>query len=153
MRPLCCRRCGKVDAFHSHGRYQRFVDDLEIYVARFRCISCALDLSVLPRFAMPYRNRSVEVVDHYFRASDEERRKMGGHDTLRRYWEQWEENWQVVARTAGVMADCARMAWQSLIERFGSIALGQCKLVNRYGQAFLRSYIVHAVNENDAFVQ
>ena len=110
-------------------------------------------ISVLPSFAMPYRNRSVEVVDRYFRASDEERRNMGGHDTLRRYWREWVNNWQVVARMIGVMADSARMAWQSLIKRFGSIALGQCELVNCYGQAFLRSYIVHVVNENDAFVQ
>lgn len=84
------------------------------------------------------------VVDRYFSASDEERRNLGGHDTLRRYWKAWTGHWQVIARTLGEQADCARTAWQRLTERFGTVAEGQCELVNGYGQALLGRYMVHS---------
>ncbi len=142
-RPEICPRCDSLNAFHSKGNYSRFVDTVEIYVVRFCCKICALDVSVLPDFAMPYRNGSVEVVDRYFSASNEERRTLGGHDSLRYYWKAWQQNWQTVLRMIGEMADCPRMAWMRLKERSKSIAAAQRKLVQRYSQALFKSYVVH----------
>jgi hypothetical protein len=132
-------------AFHSHGRYPRFVDKLEIWIARFRCKFCGLDVSILPGFAMPYRNRSVKVVDQYFCATAEERRNMSGHDTLRRYWKAWLSHWRVIGRTVGLGGDCARTVWQDLAGCFGTIAQAQSELVGRYRHALLKRYVIHAL--------
>jgi transposase-like protein len=145
LRPDVCPRCGELHAFHNHGRYSRFVDELEIWIARFRCTFCGLDVSILPSFAMPYRNRSVKVVDRYFRATVEERRNMSGHDTLRRYWQAWLSHWRVIARTIGLDGHFARTIWQDLAGWFGTISQAQSELVGRYRYALLRRYVIHTL--------
>lgn len=143
-RPKSCPRCGKEHAFHSQGLYSRFVDELTVWIVRFRCRYCALDVSVLPDFAMPYKNRSVAVVDEYFKASDEERRQLGGHDTLRHYWRAWVRGYQRVLRMAGVAAEHARAAWIRLSAHFRGAPAAQRRLVGEYRQALLKRYRVHA---------
>ncbi len=96
---------------------------------------------------MPYRNRSVEVVDDYFEASDEERRNKGGHDTLRRYWKAWKKNWQAVLRMVGAIAENARSAWSRLKEYFGTIEQAQIELIGLYKRALLKRYVVHALSQ------
>jgi hypothetical protein len=144
-RPECCPRCGREQAFQRQGYYARWVDELQIWVARFRCRYCALDVSVLPDFAMPYRNRSVARVAEYFGASDTERRQQGGHDTLRRYWRAWRGIWRQVTHQVGLAAHEARSAWQALLRRFQNAAMAQRHLVQRYQQALLRRYRVHTL--------
>lgn len=143
-RPKCCPRCGKEHAFHSHGSYSRFVNNLEVWIVRLRCRYCVLDVSVLPDFAMPYRNRSVEVVDQYFRASNQERSQTGGQDTLRHYWSAWVRVYKRVLRMAGVAADHARSAWVRLTAHFRGASAAQRRMVGEYKQALLKRYIVHA---------
>lgn len=142
-RPDSCPCCGKWNALHAHGHYCRFVNDVKIQVPRFRCKYCALDVSVLPSFAMPYRNKSVEATDKYFAASDEERRNLGSHDTLRHYWKAWERNWQSIRVTIGLSADCARTGWLGLRDRFGTLADAQVHLVSKYFRALLKRYVMH----------
>ena len=144
-RPECCPRCGRDQALHRQGCYARWVNELPVWIARFRCRYCALDVSVLPDFAMPYRNRSVAVVAEYFGASEVERRQQGGHDTLRRYWQAWRGVWRQVTHRVGLAADEARSAWRELLRRFQDAATAQRHLVQRYQQALLRRYQVHAV--------
>jgi len=144
IRPECCPRCGRDPALRRQGCYARFVDELSVWIARFRCRYCALDVSVLPDFAMPYRNRSVAVVTGYFGASEVERRPQGGHDTLRRYWQAWQGVWRQVAHRVGLAADHARSAWCELLRRFQDAAAAQRHLVQRYQQALLKRYRVHA---------
>lgn len=144
-RPEVCPRCGRRDAFHSHGRYRRFAGNLEICIARFRCRFCALDISILPDFAMPYRNHPVEKVDRYFEASEEERRNTGGHDTLKWYWAAWQGCWRPIMRLLGEAVDDGRAAWQLLKNRYGSIAAAQSSIVPQYGHALLKRYVIHAL--------
>lgn len=56
-RPEKCPNCGVPNSFHRHGRYWRNIvtDQYEerIPVARFRCKSCLLTVSMLPSFVLP----------------------------------------------------------------------------------------------------
>lgn len=142
-RPERCPRCGCVDAMHSHGRYSRYVDDLLIYIVRFRCIHCALDVSVLPGFAMPYVNRSIKRIDAFITASDAERSDKGDQDTMRRYVKRWQASCERIMRITGLVAVDARAAWEALKVRYGSIETAQLWLIQEAGQALLGCYSIH----------
>ena len=148
-RPERCPRCGEVHAFHIHAYYGRYVDMFQICIVRFRCRYCALDVSILPSFAMPYKNSSVKQIDAFFNASDEERSLISGHDQKQSYWKQWSANYTVIMRTIGGAANSARGAWQVLKERYGSIAAAQVRLVSEFSRALLRCYRIHRCKMDD----
>ena len=65
-RPEKCQKCGVYHSFHSHGCYWRnLLDDVyeeRIPVVRFCCKVCNQTVSVLPSFALPYFQYSLEFI-------------------------------------------------------------------------------------------
>lgn len=147
-RPKLCRRCGRRECFHRHGTYKRYVEDELVKVARFICSACRLQVSLLPAFVLPYRNRLVKKVNAYFMAGDEQRQDLADHELLRRYWQQWKEHMATVQRDSGwppgqSLEREPRHYWRQIRAAAGNIAAAQRDLIERYGISLLRRYVCH----------
>ncbi|BBB89407.1 DUF6431 domain-containing protein [Methylomusa anaerophila] len=66
VRPEKCPVCGAVHSIHRHGSYWRNILNEQwekrIPVARFYCKTCKLTISMLPSFALPYFQYSLEFI-------------------------------------------------------------------------------------------
>jgi hypothetical protein len=127
----------------------RYVWDKQVKVARFLCALCRLTVSLLPAFVLPYRNRLVERVDAYFRATEEQRREMSDADVLRRYWRQWVGHIGALQRDAawpaGHLEREPQSYWRQMRKAVGSMWAAQKHLIERYGIALLRRYGCHVL--------
>lgn len=147
-RPVLCRACSRQGGFHRHGKYERYLGNHRITVARFRCKHCGATVSMLPDFALPYRYQSLDETDAYFRASDEQRREMSNADLLHRYWRCWTRHCAVLQRCRGSAAgrpvrDPLKY-WRQLSNAGGGLAREHGRLIGRYGLSLLGRYRCHA---------
>jgi len=148
-RPVVCPACNRQGGFYRHGTYERYVSRYRIKVARFRCKHCGLTVSMLPDFALPYRYRSLDETDVYFRASDEQRRNMSDAELLRRYWRRWVQHSPTLQRfiggaSGGLERDPLKH-WRYLISKAGGLATEHGRLIKGYGLSLLGRYRCHAV--------
>ena len=148
-RPVVCPACKQQGGFHRHGTYERYVSRYQIKVARFRCKHCGLTISMLPDFALPYRYRSLDETDGYFRASEKQRRNLSDAELLRRYWRRWMQHSPTLQRfsasASGKLERDPLKYWQHLDGKAGGLAMEHGRLIKRYGLSLLGCYRCHAV--------
>jgi len=144
IRPTRCVCSDKPVKFHQHQTYSRWIDKWKIWIAVYLCCSCLRTVSVLPHFAMPYRQNSIETINTYFSAEPYQRQEMEKHDRLRRSWYAWKKRWSMVLRIIGGTGCDPPQGWAAVGRWKGSHEAAQRELIGLFGESLLGTYRIHA---------
>jgi hypothetical protein len=144
-RPTRCVCSDGPVRFHQHDVYSRWIDGLEIWIAVYLCYACEdCTVSVLPHFAMPYRQDSIKTVIVYIGTALEKRREVSGHDRLRRSWYAWKRRWRMLLRIIGGTGCDPPSGWDAVGRWKGGHEAAQMELIVRFGESLLGTYRIHA---------
>jgi hypothetical protein len=144
-RPTRCVCSDGPVKFHQHLAYFRWVDGLVIWIAVYLCYACRCrTVSVLPHWALPYRQRSIGRIDAYFRTPQGKRREVAGHDGLRRSWYAWKRRWRMLLRIIGGTGCDPPSGWDAVGRWKGGHEAAQMELIVRFGESLLGTYRIHA---------